>query len=503
MILDHGVPRRREASLEAYLEVNASRRACNTKEQADRSNLTATRYNNLEVRDQLGWFYVSRNDLTNAIKEFQWILDKYNNDISGIIGFGAVYFSQGRYGDAEDKFREVLDLVPDEPIYHNNLAWALVRQGNRARPAGTFRSLTFGRQKERESQLDEAEKHSRKALKLDPSLSEALGCLGIIAFKRGNLRESEDYLSTSIEVDRKEGNYSDLGALYVQMGRYEEAEEKLKKAIEIDRNDTRAHIELGNLYLQTEKNKEALQELRQATAIDPNAEDPPRALAIALMQAGEFGEAERVLRNAFRRLDEAKRWQLHLTLSQVLTSLGDKVDDRQFYEEAIKEINRAILLSPKHPDPYFQAGIVRFKLDDYGKAYKNFRSCLKEDEYHYEADRNARRVRQLLRHSERIRRGGFLGSVVVGTIATTLVCILWGAYFFFSMSEVSETTLTVMTPTLLGLVVVAFLLPTLIRLKLPGGLEAELSQPKEPISSGPKGEIGFGSSPPTISSGPR
>jgi tetratricopeptide (TPR) repeat protein len=88
--------------------------------------------------------------------------------------------------------------------------------------------------------------------------------LGIIAFKRGNLRESEDYLRASIEADQREGNYSDLGALYTQMGQYDEAEKNLKKAIEINRNDMAAHIELGNLYLQTERVKEAVREFRRA-----------------------------------------------------------------------------------------------------------------------------------------------------------------------------------------------------------------------------------------------
>jgi hypothetical protein len=46
----------------------------------------------------------------------------------------------------------------------------------------------------------------------------------------------------------------------------------------------------------------------------------------------------------------------------------------------------------------------------------------------------------------------------------------------------------------LGLIVIAFLLPSLARLQLPGGFVAELSQPKETISSGPTGQIGFGTS---------
>jgi hypothetical protein len=90
-------------------------------------------------------------------------------------------------------------------------------------------------------------------------------------------------------------------------------------------------------------------------------------------------------------------------------------------------------------------------------------------------------------------------------VSLVFLLLLWFFYFqtFFQIVKISETTLTVMTPILLELIVVEFLLPELIKIKLPGGLEAELIQPKETISTGPKSDIGFGSSSPSISSGPR
>jgi len=68
---------------------------------------------------------------------------------------------------------------------------------------------------------------------------------------------------------------------------------------------------------------------------------------------------------------------------------------------------------------------------------------------------------------------------------------------------VDRQMLTVYTPMLLGLFVIALLLPNLSKLKLFGGIEAEISEVKAEISSGPKGDVGFGSSLPIISPGPR
>jgi hypothetical protein len=106
--------------------------------------------------------------------------------------------------------------------------------------------------------------------------------------------------------------------------------------------------------------------------------------------------------------------------------------------------------------------------------------------------------------------------------------VLWGAYFRgakrtilvepaananvaagtrVSKEEflVEPTLLNFMTPLLLGLFAISALLPTLSELKLPG-FEAKITDPKSPdpdISSGPRGDIKFGSSMPIVDAEPR
>jgi len=437
---------------------------------------------NLEVREQIGWFYISLNDPKNAEEEFKFILDNVAENVLGINGLGGVCFSQGRYEAAEENFRKVIDIEPHHQAFHANLAWALVRQES--------------------ADLSEAEKHCIKALELDPKYAPAFGCLGIIEFKRGNLRKSENYLRTSIDVNPKKGSYTDLGALHVQMGRFEEAEENLKKAIKINYEDTQAHIELGNLYLETEELRKAIQEFRQAVAIDPESSEPPRALAIALMQTGKFSEAEKVLRNATRRLDKFKRWQLHLTLSQLFMHLGDETDDLQFYEDALKEVVKAMKLKPNHPDPHFHKGIIQAKLKDYKGARKSFHLCLKKDKdnQYFEAGRNLQRIESFLR-KKRVRFiSGLVGRMCVGIISLVHLIMIWALYYF-GKDKITKEMVMVLVPIFLGLIALATLSPWLTRIKLPG-FEAELRPPAEMISSGPVGEIGFGKSALVISQGP-
>jgi len=62
--------------------------------------------------------------------------------------------------------------------------------------------------------------------------------------------------------------------------------------------------------------------------------------------------------------------------------------------------------------------------------------------------------------------------------------------------------LTTLTPVLAGLIAVGFLLPVLIRLKLPGGMEADLTASIGQISRGPRGEVVLTSARMPTGSGP-
>ena len=419
-------------------------------------------------------------EATELANKALYLLGPDSGKSSGIYSErGWIHFEQACYDQAESDFSDALALTPDDPHAHVNLAWALLRQ-------------------QTEAKLDAAAHHCHAALALDAHLPAAYGCLGNVAFKRGRVREAEACFLRSIECDPARGSYADLGALYIQMGRHDEAKAKLDLALQNNPDDAYARIELGELYLQTGKVNDAVRELRWAAAIDPDHAGPCKALAIGLMEAGKLTEAEKLLRNAIRRLDENQRWELHLMLCRLLTRIGDDTNDSQWYEEALKEVNTAIWLQPQHAAPYFYGGIVRFKLAHYRAALNNFRRCLREGkegegEHALDAELNIRRVQALMSRENKGRRVGFFASFFLAGVFLTQLIVLW--VLRLNTDAVTDTMLTVLLPILLGLMVVAILLPWLSRLKLTG-LEAELSEPAPAQPSGPKGaigEIGFGS----------
>ena len=157
-------------------------------------------------------------------------------------------------------------------------------------------------------------------------------------------------------------------------------------------------------------------------------------------------------------------------------------------DEALGHIRKAIRLQPGHPDPYFEAGIVHFKIEDYKQARKDFTQCWELDSDHVEAERNIRIVEFLMREERRRVRTSAVAGYILGTFCLLSELALWTIYLHLAPHKVSSTMVGTLTPIFLGLAFVGFLLPSLIKLKIPG-LEAELTKPQEQISQGPVGTI--------------
>lgn len=450
-----------------------------------------------EVREQAGWFYLSKQDFRNAEAQFQEILRRFPNDYSAINGLGGLHFEQGKYDLAERYFRRALEIDQSNVAIWNNLAWALVKQ------AGT-------RDSSKQTLLEDAERHCKRAIEIFPKYATAHACLGIIAFKRGRLLECEEKLKYANELDPTHLHSAYLGALYAYLGRNEDAQKVLEKGRELDRYDARVRVELGNVYLQLGRAKDAITVLKEACAINPGAMEPVRALSVALAKGGDLIEAMRVLRTAIRSQEQSSSAPLRIALCRVLTELADKTEDPDLYVEALKEVRVAIAAQPNEPDAYFHAGVACYKQKEYRTARKFFKQCYDLDNNNFEAAQNMRKSKAImLQELGRARIGVWVGSAV-SIVCFALLLVLWWIYLRQpvpstkeAIRQIDSTMLLTLSPILLALVFVALLMPWLSRLKFPGGVEAEITQPKEQISSGPTGPltVDFGTA--NISEGPK
>ena len=455
---------------------------------------------------ELAWVQFRRRQYAAAAATFARVLEIDPVHESAVQGRIATLRLQGLLKDAELSAKSAVAKYPDNPGIRSELAWiryanedfesagTVFREVARLSPSDPYPLVSLAwtlLQDSDDDSLTEADKHCRKALDLDAGLAEALGCLGVIAFRQGNLPEAEAYLSRSVEANATRGHYADLGALYVHMGRFDDARQILEKGILIKPEDAALHLEMGNLHAQMEKPRKAIAEFRQAAVLDPSSPDFVRTLAITLLENGKTLEAESVLRRAIRKMPELRRWKLHLALSQLLVKLFEDTGDSGLLNEALKDVNAAAKARPDEADPHFYEGIEQNRHKDFSASAAAFRRCTEKDPDHVEAEINAKRLQAILREDKFRSRASLAASLVVGVVVLCQLVALWIMHWV-NDRLVTSTMITVLVPVCLGLLVVAVLLPSLTKLKLTG-LEAELSEPKpKAVATGPKGNIALG-----------
>lgn len=106
---------------------------------------------------------------------------------------------------------------------------------------------------DRQKHSDQAEQLFRQALDLDPANAMTLNYLGYMLADKGiRLPEALKLIRKAVELEPMNGAFLDsLGWTYFKLGQYELAEENLRQAVERDQTDPTVHDHLGDLYEKT------------------------------------------------------------------------------------------------------------------------------------------------------------------------------------------------------------------------------------------------------------
>ena len=119
---------------------------------------------------------------------------------------------------------------------------------------------------ERQKHYDSAEEQFRKILAIDPNNSMTLNYLGYMLGDRGvKLDEALSMVQKAVQLDPQNGAYLDsLGWVYFKMGQYALAEANLRKASERMGQDPAVHDHLGELFEKTGRLKMAASQWEQS-----------------------------------------------------------------------------------------------------------------------------------------------------------------------------------------------------------------------------------------------
>jgi Flp pilus assembly protein TadD len=230
---------------------------------------------------------------------------------------GGLLLKERRFDEALGQYREILQMLPNDPYAHNNLAAALLRKGDvdqaitefrevlRLQPSDPRVRFNLGSALLRKGDLDEAILHLEKALELRSDATDKARRnadvhfnLGNAFFRKRQVDEAIFHFQKAVEARPDFADaYANLGTALSFQRRSGEAIADYEKALELAPRSITIRNNLAQLLatcpdLSVRNGSKALQVAQEAVHLSAG-KDPVsfRALASAYAENGEFSEA--------------------------------------------------------------------------------------------------------------------------------------------------------------------------------------------------------------------
>jgi tetratricopeptide (TPR) repeat protein len=128
-------------------------------------------------------------------------------------------------------------------------------------------------------QYEKALELFKKALDLDPEMTEAYNNLGLTYTEMNQEEQATEAFKKAISLSPElAAAYNNLGYVFYRLGSYHEAIEMYNEAIGRSKDNSSAYTNLGNAFYKLEKIEEAMDAWKKALSIDPANEKARRNL---------------------------------------------------------------------------------------------------------------------------------------------------------------------------------------------------------------------------------
>lgn len=260
---------------------------------------------------------------------------------------GLVALQHGQLSEARQDLEQASRLDPRNPFVWASLAETYLRLGD---------------EKKASKAADAAEKSGPN----DPVVGHALGIFYFdyaqILLRRGEFTQAASVVESGLAASRDDAQLTlALGVARYGQRRFEDAVAAFLKVIQIDPQIEQPYIFLGKMLEQAGSRLPDITRAFRAWA-DANPENARAQLLLAealLAADSRDPTAEALLRRSIA-LD-SKTWQAHYELGVLLAGKRD-------YQEAAVELNRAIDLDPKQPEPHYHLARVYDRLGEIDRA---------------------------------------------------------------------------------------------------------------------------------------
>lgn len=159
-------------------------------------------------------------------------------------------------------------------------------------------------------QSDQATKHLKRCLELNPGLAEAYGVLARVAYDKGDLEETVRLCQEALQRGPPDADVLNrLGRALMDLGRTEEAIQALERAVRLPRPMSESYYLLGQCQLQSGQLTQARESFLRAISLLPDHTQAFFGLYTACLRLGRTEEAARY-RAEFQKLEAIDRRSL-------------------------------------------------------------------------------------------------------------------------------------------------------------------------------------------------
>ncbi|MCE1247358.1 MAG: tetratricopeptide repeat protein [Firmicutes bacterium] len=226
---------------------------------------------------------------------------------------GLIAFSEKRWSDGENFFKNAIRLNPDKKTYKLNL-------GN----------LYMGMEK-----WSEAEKIYRTVSDSEPSYLPALYNLSMSLARQGKNEEALSVIEKIKEFTKDNAGVNRLEAtIYFSLGEYAKALDAADRNIAVDAGNPETFVILGEIFLKTERHQDAALAFERAVQLDPSNIDNLLSFALSLGHINRFDAAMPVFQDVIRKdpYNQTALQGLHL----IYKLMGDEEKAEEYRKRAKK-----------------------------------------------------------------------------------------------------------------------------------------------------------------------
>jgi tetratricopeptide (TPR) repeat protein len=218
------------------------------------NNVIKDNPNDTDSLELLSVIYEDKGDVSSSDKIIDQLIRTYPNSIQYPLMKAERLQQREKYQESVAYLKEILPRFPSD---------------DRA-------LFLLGAASERLKKYDDAENYFKRVTEMNPQNADAFNYLGYMLIDRGTrVQEGLDYVKRALELDQNNGAYLDsLGWGYFKMNQLDLAEDNLRQAVEKLSDNAVVHDHLGDLYFKEGKFQLAIEHWEQALKNKSNEIDP-------------------------------------------------------------------------------------------------------------------------------------------------------------------------------------------------------------------------------------